>query len=500
MVGDHARAEDITQDVFISALRRMRETHRSIAFKPWIYEIARNACIDEFRRSRRAPEVSFEEGEESAFAARHVFVHAPAPHVAIESKQLLDDLCGAFGGLSENHHRVLVLRELEGLSYSEIAERLGMTRAMVESTLFRARRRLTEEYEELASGRRCARVQSLIEARGVRPLTSLGVRERRKLTRHLAHCEPCRRRARVGGVEESLLHPRRGVARIAALLPLPLLRWRRAGSRQNAAAQSAPHSVSVVQSLQNVAQLVDPNGPPAALGRAAAAAAAIALAGAGGGIVANFGSAPNPHAPSARPVAASRLPALSIANILTPVEPVPARGQQTVWARPGAGQTGSATVAEPPSGPAIAIFGPAATGAGDGATPASGSAEPGVAAPPAIGGDGAPSAPGTGPPPGAPGGTPGGSVSVPNVSAPQPSSGPAAPRVPSPPSGPPATGAPNTPSNPAAPAQAPETPSPSSLKSTLQSTPATVTGTASQVQQSAPPVAASTAVSPPPGD
>ncbi len=53
MVGDHGRAEDVTQEVFISALRRMRATERPIAFKPWIYEIAKNACIDAFRRSRR---------------------------------------------------------------------------------------------------------------------------------------------------------------------------------------------------------------------------------------------------------------------------------------------------------------------------------------------------------------------------------------------------------------------------------------------------------------
>src|SRR5688500_16934047 len=56
MVKDHGRAEDITQEVFVSALRRMRETERPIAFKPWIYEIAKNACIDQFRRSRRAEE------------------------------------------------------------------------------------------------------------------------------------------------------------------------------------------------------------------------------------------------------------------------------------------------------------------------------------------------------------------------------------------------------------------------------------------------------------
>ena len=53
MVRDHARAEDVTQEVFLSALRRMRDTERPIAFKPWIYEIAKNACIDQFRRGAR---------------------------------------------------------------------------------------------------------------------------------------------------------------------------------------------------------------------------------------------------------------------------------------------------------------------------------------------------------------------------------------------------------------------------------------------------------------
>src|ERR671911_658284 len=57
MVKDHGRAEDITQEVFVSALRRMRETERPIAFKPWIYEIAKNACTDTYRRRRRAEEL-----------------------------------------------------------------------------------------------------------------------------------------------------------------------------------------------------------------------------------------------------------------------------------------------------------------------------------------------------------------------------------------------------------------------------------------------------------
>src|SRR5687767_2952976 len=63
MVKDYGRAEDITQEVFVSALRRMLETERPIAFKPWVYEIAKNACIDAFRRSRRAEEISFDAEE-----------------------------------------------------------------------------------------------------------------------------------------------------------------------------------------------------------------------------------------------------------------------------------------------------------------------------------------------------------------------------------------------------------------------------------------------------
>src|SRR3954470_12141888 len=146
MVKDHQRAEDVTQEVFVSALRRMRATERPIAFKPWVYEIAKNACIDQFRRSKRAEEVSYDADEGLAPGDYGRLVsREPVPDAALAAKQQLDDLCGAFGGLSDAHHEILVLRELEGLSYREIGERMGMSRPAVESTLFRARWRLTEE-------------------------------------------------------------------------------------------------------------------------------------------------------------------------------------------------------------------------------------------------------------------------------------------------------------------------------------------------------------------
>ena len=104
---------------------------------------------------------------------------APAarPDAAVDAKQQLDDLCGAFGGLSDTHHEILVLRELEGLSYREIGERLGLSRPSVESTLFRARQRLTEEYERARLRRALPR--GAVDARRRRP--ALGARDERRL-------------------------------------------------------------------------------------------------------------------------------------------------------------------------------------------------------------------------------------------------------------------------------------------------------------------------------
>ena len=220
MVADHGRAEDIAQEVFVSALRRMRETERPIAFRPWIYEIAKNACIDAHRRRSRAEEVSLTSDEGHASGDHlHLVSSTPAPHEAVEVKQRLGHLCGAFGGLSEAHHEILVLRELEGLSYREIGERMGLSRPAVESTLFRARRRLAQEYDELASGARCKRVQAIISSAVG---GQLAPRERRRMARHVVHCESCRRHARSLGVATQPAQAS-GARKLAGLLPLPLL-------------------------------------------------------------------------------------------------------------------------------------------------------------------------------------------------------------------------------------------------------------------------------------
>ena len=209
---DADRAEDVTQEVFISVLRRLRDTERPIAFKPWIYQIAKNACIDELRQARRTREVSVDVDDESEVRVEELYWSVPGPEFAVESRQRLDDLRSAFGGVSELHHRILVLRELEGLSYGEIGERLGMSRVVVESTLFRARRRLAEEFEELISGRRCERTREVFDSQEGQTVRRLGVRETRRLARHLAHCQPCRRHARLAQAAETAPRPAMAIA------------------------------------------------------------------------------------------------------------------------------------------------------------------------------------------------------------------------------------------------------------------------------------------------
>ncbi len=309
-IRDHGRAEDVVQEVFISALRRLRSSEQSIAFKPWIYEIAKNACIDEHRRSQRTREVSLDDEAELSGGRGALLSIAPTPPAAMESKQRLDDLRGAFGGLSESHHQLLVMREFEGLSYDEIGRRIGMSRQMVESALFRARRKLGAEYEELASGRRCQQVQTAIETGRLTSQRSLGVRERRQLSRHLAHCQPCRVTAHLAGVDDGFV--RSGVgAKIAALLPFPVWRLWPFGRAARAVAVRAGSQSALPASLGGASE----PGVSTLLGAAAVAATALAVAGSGTGV------APVHHAgrPVHRSVPGLTSPPLVAAPRVSPV-------------------------------------------------------------------------------------------------------------------------------------------------------------------------------------
>jgi hypothetical protein len=147
------------------------------------------------------------------------------------------------------------------MSYREIGQKLDLTRPAVESALFRARRRLETEYEEIADGRRCTAMRATL-ARMVQG-THRGPEEHR-LARHVKRCHSCRHRARVLGIQpKSALGSVREKA--AALLPLPWL-FRRGGGDGGGVG-------GLFSAGANATPLAE---------RAVALVAAAALAGAGG--------------------------------------------------------------------------------------------------------------------------------------------------------------------------------------------------------------------------
>jgi RNA polymerase sigma factor (sigma-70 family) len=320
LVRDEARTEDVTQEAFFSALRRLRATDSEIAFKPWIYEIARNAAIDSYRRTSRAEEVSMDSGLLRP-SDRGRLIGSRAPESALVVKERLEHLRGALDELSDTHHRVLVMRELEGLSYREIGERLDLSRPAVESTLFRARRRLEREYEELDTGRRCETMRKVIAqlAEGVE--SGAGPR---RLARHAKRCSACRRLARELGIEPLAHRNGNGIAsRAAALLPLPAILRRRtdeaasSGAATGGAQVSAPLTTALGPGIHGFAALGE---------RAVAVIAAAAFAGAGGAMIA--GVSPSGDERSGAPPAA-------------PAQVAPA-GDRERWADPGDAIGGSA--------------------------------------------------------------------------------------------------------------------------------------------------------------
>jgi len=384
MVHDHGRAEDITQEVFIAALRRMRaETEREILFKPWIFEIAKNRCIDAFRRARHASEVSFD-ARDAIGAEEHGRLAEPGatPDSTVEDKVAIDNLCGAFGGLSPVHHDILVLRELDGLSYREIGDRLGMSRPAVESTLFRARKRLSEEYDELVSGRRCLRVQRIVDASAGR---ASGLREQRRMARHLSHCQSCRRYAGRAGVDLGrVARPTAAAARVAAFLPLPAFLRRRGGAEE--AIPLLGQGGPVSHWSANVAAIVDP-GVVSSWSKAIATAASVAVAGVGAGAAfsdrAKLAGTVTPRSPFAQAPGAAHPGSARDPQAASPARSAKSgaiREQSGLAARRAQVRVGPSL----PSGRASAVLSPVGAQADTGAT-AGRPAGPDASGPPATG-------------------------------------------------------------------------------------------------------------------
>jgi RNA polymerase sigma factor (sigma-70 family) len=282
MCADHARAEDVAQEAFMSALRGLRSSDNEIAFRPWLYEIAKNACIDHMRRAGRSAEVSIDSEDFSPQEEGRISQSVSGTDAQVARRKELESLQMAFGDLPASQHQILVMRELEGLSYDRIGSRMGLSRPAVESLLFRARRTLRDGFDEIDTGERCHRMRIAMEAAadGGR----VGLRERRRLTTHLRQCAGCRRTAVTIGLDELALAAARergsALHRVAGLLPLPAFLRRRLGDAAGA--------------LNSIGPAGEQGTSLAAKATAVVVAAALAAGGAGVAHQASGGALPLP--------------------------------------------------------------------------------------------------------------------------------------------------------------------------------------------------------------
>src|SRR5919197_575904 len=192
---NEADAEDVTQTTFMNAYRALERGERPRTPQNWLIAIAHNVCRQRFRQSQRRPnEVQLNEELAEAYVE--------------EDPVRAEDIRRALGHLAFNQRAALVMRELEGRSYQEIAEILGLSVSAVETLIFRARRALREQLEE---GITCREAELAIS----RQLDGrLPRKDRGALRAHLRECEECAHFARSQRAQ-------RGAIKSLAAIPLP---------------------------------------------------------------------------------------------------------------------------------------------------------------------------------------------------------------------------------------------------------------------------------------
>jgi RNA polymerase sigma-70 factor (ECF subfamily) len=148
LVGNAADAEDVVQQGFLGALNSIGRFEGRSSLRTWLHRIVLNQA-SKARRSRRARRaVSLDACGDSSGGGPGGVDGLPTVRPASVAVDGRLDATTMLEALSPEHREVLVLRELQGLSYEEIAAALGVPRGTVESRLFRARRCLREQFEK----------------------------------------------------------------------------------------------------------------------------------------------------------------------------------------------------------------------------------------------------------------------------------------------------------------------------------------------------------------
>ena len=195
VLGNRADAEDITQTTFVNALRALERGEQPRKPANWLITIAHNLMRQRFRQQQSRP--------------RQVELDRDVPTLeADDNGPSIEDLVRALQRIPETQREALVLREMEGRSYKEISAILDVSETALESLIFRARRSLAEELENLVT---CDRAELALSQRTD---GRLGRKERKRLVAHLEECPSCARVATLGV-------KRRRAFKGLAVMPLP---------------------------------------------------------------------------------------------------------------------------------------------------------------------------------------------------------------------------------------------------------------------------------------
>ncbi len=154
MTGNDADAWDLSQDVFLKAWKALPRFEARSQFYTWLYRIAHNVTYDWLRKRKIGPGTEFDDalGQVPAAGAVTVPQGGSAPDDRLGNKEVGTRIAEALKELSPEHRAVMLLKEVDGLSYQEIADAVGCTLGTVMSRLFYARKRLQtllrDVYEE----------------------------------------------------------------------------------------------------------------------------------------------------------------------------------------------------------------------------------------------------------------------------------------------------------------------------------------------------------------
>jgi RNA polymerase sigma factor (sigma-70 family) len=411
-------AEDVLQDVFLRAYGALRNDDRPVTLRAWLYRVAHNRCIDHLRRPVPPPAEIYELSRTPA--------HDPQAETARREdlRRLVQDV----QRLPEQQRSALLMRELDGLTYAELADALDTSVPAIKSLLVRARVGLVEAGE--ARDAACVDIRAdLVRSHG------RGVRASGRSRRHLRDCDGCREyRQALRGVDEGLAALVPGgagpLAAVAKLLGI--------GGASSGAAAGAGAGAGSTAAVAG--------GATATATKVVAIVCCAAVVGGGAAEVRQHVSAVAPSGPTARHVrrAVPRTPAVApikapVARAIDPLRDAqpPALHPRKAAERGDTAKTTPAAATEPGTGSVAAPAPPAAVSAAPEEAQTGGAMAPDEDALPDSSGTGAVGAPS----PADPGATP-------ELTSPQATPSPGA-------SNPAPSGDPNAPVAGAAPAPAP---------------------------------------------